>query len=231
MTTTMLTPIFAQLAHGLSAEYGIDEAAILALCQDMMKECTVKVSNDDETPAEAPKVAGQKCSWVMKRGKHDGDRCGRNAVGGEHCKQHALLAEKEKNKPQPEQKPKCTYIFTRGEHPNTQCTNNASAKCTLPIHVVACSSHEKALYQKAVKDQEAAEKNAATVEEPVVVEEAPIEECCFVKAGLQCTKKPITEGFCKKHFEQKSAGVPTYTEAPQEVAVEKKSKRVVAKKK
>ena len=200
MTTAMLTPIFAQLAQGLSAEYGIDEAAILSLCQDMMKACTVKVSNDDETPAEAPKAAGQKCSWVMKRGKHDGDRCDRNAVGGEHCKQHALLAEKEKNKPAPEKKPKCTYIFTRGDNINKQCTNNAAAKCTLPIHVVACSSHEKALYQKAYQSQKAAEKAALVEEQAVVEEEAPANEVA------EAIEEPV-------------------------VAVEKKSKRVVAKKK
>jgi hypothetical protein len=176
MTTAMLTPIFAQLAHGLSAEYGLDEAAILALCQDVMKSCVVKVSNVDETPAEAPKVTTQKCSWVMKRGGHEGESCQRNSVDGQqHCKQHSLLAEKEKTKPQPEIKPKCTYMFTRGDNAGKQCTSNA-VKCTMPIHVVACSSHEKSLYQKALKDQEAVAKSTETVPEEQVAQPQVVAE-------------------------------------------------------
>jgi len=209
MTTAMLTPIFAQLAHGLSAEYGLDEAAILTLCQDVMKSCVVKVSNVDETPAEAPKVTTQKCSWVMKRGGHEGESCQRNAVDGhQHCKQHSLLAEKEKTKPQPEIKPKCTYVFTRGDNAGKQCTSNA-VKCTMLIHVVACSSHEKSLYQKALKDQEALAKSAETVPEEHVAQQQVVTETKIAPAPI--TEEPVKD--------------------PKPVAEEKKPKKRAAPKK
>ena len=180
MSATMMTPIFAQLAQGLSLEYGLDKDAILALCQNVLKSCTVKVSSVDESPAPAEACDVHKCCWVMKRSDNPGT-CPRNAVSGDYCKQHALLVEKAKSKPEQPPKVQCTYIYIGGSHPGKQCTNNSS-KSTLPIHVVACSTHEKSLYQRALKAQEAeaklsgaepkSDETKSDDDTPVVVEKA-----------------------------------------------------------